>query len=218
MFKLFESWVQPLPDSDPSQPPTGLLAFCRHYTRGFEVPLIIMSVLTATLAILEVYLFAFMGDLVDLLANSTPQNLFEQHSTELLTMTVLTLVVIPIVVLLHALVVYQGLLGNYPMSIRWLAHRYLLKQSVSFYQNDFAGRIATKVMQTSLAVRETVTKLLDVMVYILVYFTSMLVIIADADLRLMLPMLVWLAAYVGLQLHFIPKLKKSPLNKPMLAH
>ncbi|WP_028773090.1 ABC transporter ATP-binding protein [Shewanella waksmanii] len=208
MFKLFESWVQPLPDSDPSQPPTGLLAFCRHYTRGFEVPLIIMSVLTATLAILEVYLFAFMGDLVDLLANSTPQNLFEEHSTELLTMTVLTLVVIPIVVLLHALVVYQGLLGNYPMSIRWLAHRYLLKQSVSFYQNDFAGRIATKVMQTSLAVRETVTKLLDVMVYIFVYFTSMLVIIADADLRLMLPMLVWLAAYVGLQLHFIPKLKK----------
>ncbi|WP_394200950.1 ABC transporter ATP-binding protein [Shewanella waksmanii] len=208
MFKLFESWVKPLADNEPQQPPTGLLAFCRHYTRGFEVPLILMSMLTATLAILEVYLFAFMGDLVDLLANNTPQTLFENHQSELLTMAVLTLVVIPIVVLLHALIVYQGLLGNYPMSIRWLAHRYLLKQSVSFYQNDFAGRIATKVMQTSLAVRETVTKLLDVMVYILVYFTSMLVIIADADMRLMLPMLIWLCAYVGLQLHFIPKLKK----------
>lgn len=119
----------------------------------------------------------------------------------------MVLIVMPILVLLHALIMHQTLLGNYPMSIRWLAHRYLLKQSVSFYQDDFAGRIATKVMQTSLAVRETVMKLLDVLVYILVYFTSMLVMIASADLRLVIPMLVWLALYVGLQWYFVPKLK-----------
>ncbi len=208
MFKLFESWVDALPDDDAVQPPKGIFAFCRHYTRGFEIPLILMSLLTAALAALEVSLFAFMGDLVDLLASHTPESLFAEQGDKLLIMAILVLVVIPILVLLHALVVYQGLLGNYPMSIRWLAHRYLLKQSVSFYQNDFAGRIATKVMQTSLAVRETVTKLLDVMVYILVYFLSMLVIIADADLRLMLPMLIWLGLYVGLQIYFLPKLKK----------
>ncbi|GIU15589.1 MULTISPECIES: ABC transporter ATP-binding protein [unclassified Shewanella] len=208
MFKRFESWVDPLPSEEPQQPPKGIYAFCRHYTRGFEVPLVIMSILTALLAILEVSLFGFMGDLVDLLVKHDPQTLFEQEGARLLTMTVLVLVVIPLVTLLHALIVYQGLLGNYPMSIRWLAHRYLLKQSVSFYQNDFAGRVATKVMQTSLAVRETVTKLLDVLVYILVYFTSMVVMIAKADIRLMIPMLIWLAVYVGLQWRFLPQLKK----------
>lgn len=208
MFKLFESWVDALPDDEPIQPPKGIYAFCRHYTKGFEIPLVIMSILTAALAILEVSLFAFMGDLVDLLASHTPETLFAEQGDKLLTMALLVLVVIPALVLLHALVVHQGLLGNYPMSIRWLAHRYLLKQSVSFYQNDFAGRIATKVMQTSLAVRETVTKLLDVLVYILVYFLSMLVIIADADFRLMLPMLIWLGLYAGLQIYFLPKLKK----------
>lgn len=122
-------------------------------------------------------------------------------------MTLLVLVLLPVLILLHALIVYQSLLGNYPMAIRWLAHKYLLKQSVSFYQDDFAGRIATKVMQTSLAVRETVMKLLDVLVYIMVYFTSMLVMIASADMRLMLPMLAWLAIYIGLQWYFVPKLK-----------
>ncbi|PKH63203.1 multidrug ABC transporter ATP-binding protein [Shewanella sp. Choline-02u-19] len=208
MFKRFESWVNALPPEEPEQPPKGIYAFCRHYTKGFEVPLIIMSILTALLAILEVSLFGFMGDLVDLLINNDPETLLEKEGMKLLGMTILVLVVIPTLVLLHALIVYQGLLGNYPMSIRWLAHRYLLKQSVSFYQNDFAGRIATKVMQTSLAVRETVTKLLDVLVYILVYFTSMVVMIAKADLRLMLPMLVWLLVYIALQVKFLPKLKK----------
>ncbi|WP_299810140.1 ABC transporter ATP-binding protein [uncultured Shewanella sp.] len=208
MFKRFESWVDPLPNEEPQQPPKGIYAFCRHYTRGFEVPLGVMSVLTALLAILEVSLFGFMGDLVDLLINNDPNTLFEKEGMKLLGMTLLVLIVIPALVLLHALIVYQGLLSNYPMSIRWLAHRYLLKQSVSFYQNDFAGRVATKVMQTSLAVRETVTKLLDVLVYILVYFTSMVVMIAKADLRLMLPMLVWLGLYVALQFKFLPKLKK----------
>ncbi|MGS0726942.1 ABC transporter ATP-binding protein, partial [Shewanella sp. 0m-11] len=180
MFKRFESWVEPFSDEEPQQPPKGIYAFCRHYTRGFEVPLVIMSILTALLAILEVSLFGFMGDLVDLLINNDPDTLFEKEGMKLLGMTLLVLIVIPTLVLLHALIVYQGLLGNYPMSIRWMAHRYLLKQSVSFYQNDFAGRVATKVMQTSLAVRETVTKLLDVLVYILVYFTSMVVMIAKA--------------------------------------
>jgi ATP-binding cassette subfamily B multidrug efflux pump len=103
---------------------------------------------------------------------------------------------------------HQTLLGNYPMAIRWLSHRYLLKQSVSFYQNDFAGRIATKVMQTALSVREAVMKLLDVMVYVLVYFISMLVLVAQSDWRLMIPMLVWLICYIGIQLFFVPKLKR----------
>ncbi|MGL4899967.1 MAG: ABC transporter ATP-binding protein, partial [Shewanella sp.] len=182
-------------------------AFCRHYTKGYERPLILMSVLTAMIAMLEVSLFGFMGKLVDWLVKKSPETLFQDEGTTLVVMALMVLIVMPLLVLFHALIMHQTLLGNYPMSIRWLAHRYLLKQSVSFYQDDFAGRIATKVMQTSLAVRETVMKLLDVLVYILVYFTSMLVMIASADVRLMLPMLLWLALYVGLQWYFVPRLK-----------
>ncbi|MGI3001883.1 ABC transporter ATP-binding protein [Shewanella algae] len=207
MFSRFEHWTDPLPDIDPSPPPKGLYAFCRHYTKGFERPLILMSILTAILAMLEVSLFGFMGQLVDWLVDKDPQTLLRDEGLKLLGMTLLVLVLLPVLILLHALIVYQSLLGNYPMAIRWLAHKYLLKQSVSFYQDDFAGRIATKVMQTSLAVRETVMKLLDVLVYIMVYFTSMLVMIASADMRLMLPMLAWLAIYIGLQWYFVPKLK-----------
>ncbi|RYV02144.1 multidrug ABC transporter ATP-binding protein [Shewanella sp. OPT22] len=208
MFKLFESWVKPLSNNEASRPPNGLYAFCRHYTKGYELPLVFMSVLTASVAILEVSLFGFMGQLVDWLVEKNPETLFEEEGSKLLLMAVLTVVVIPVLSLLHGLVVYQGLMGNHPMSVRWLAHRYLLKQSVSFYQDDFAGRVATKVMQTSLAVRETVGKLLDVLMYIVVYFTAMLVMIASADWRLLIPMLVWLVCYIAIQLHFVPKLKR----------
>jgi ATP-binding cassette subfamily B multidrug efflux pump len=208
MFKFFESLANPLPSEDPEQPPDGLFAFCLHYTRGFHIPLIIMSLLTAVVAFLEVYLFGFMGQLVDWLSTKNPETFLDEESTTLISVSVIVLVVIPTLIILHSTLVHQTLLGNYPMAIRWLAHRYLLKQSVSFYQNDFAGRIATKVMQTSLAVRETIMKLLDVMVYILVYFTSMLVIIASADVRLMIPMIVWLVAYITIQWKLVPKLKK----------
>nr|WP_192867643.1 ABC transporter ATP-binding protein [Thaumasiovibrio occultus] len=197
-----------MPDEAAEQPPQGLWAFCRHYTKGYEVPLLIMTGLTMLIAISEVILFGFMGTLVDWLVQYTPETFLEKEKGTLIKMSLLVLVGIPCLVLLHSLVVHQILLGNYPMKIRWLAHRYLLRQSISFYQDDFAGRIATKVMQTSLAVRETVMKLLDVMVYVSVYFTSMMIMIAKADYRLMLPMLCWLFAYIGIQYYFVPKLKR----------
>lgn len=208
MFKKFESFTQAFPKEDPEQPPKGILAFCRHYTRGFEKPLLAMALLSTTVAIIEVSLFGFMGQLVDWLSTSNPETFWQENSTTLIGVAVLLLVVMPILVTIYSLTVHQTLLGNYPMSIRWLAHRYLLKQSVSFYQDDFAGRIATKVMQTSLAVRETVMKTFDVFVYVSVYFTSMLVILAQADIRLMIPLLIWLCAYIGIQVYFVPKLKK----------
>ncbi len=207
MFSFFEKLIKPFPIQEPKQPPKGVFAFCRHYSRGIEIPLILMTVLTAALAILEVSLFSFMGDLVDWLATEDRETFWLEKREALLTMAVIVLIVLPTLVLLHAAIVHQTLLGNYPMVIRWLAHRYLLKQSLGFYQDEFAGRIATKVMQTSLAVRETVTKLLDVMVYVFVYFLSMLAIIAYADIRLMLPLLIWLVLYIALQYYFIPKLK-----------
>lgn len=207
MLKFFENLIHPFPPEHPEQPPTGLYAFCRHYTRGLEGSLLAMSFLTAMLAVLEVWMFSFMGSLVDWLSSSTPEALFEERGLQLIMMSVVVLVVLPLVVFLHAAIVHQALLGNYPMRIRWQSHRYLLKQSLSFYENDFAGRLATKVMQTALSVRETVMKLLDVMVYILVYFVSALAMVGSSDWRLMLPMLLWLALYIGIQVYFVPRLK-----------
>lgn len=207
MFKFFEKLVPALNDAEPSQPPNTLFAFCLHYTKGYKIALLFMTVLTAALAMLEVSLFGFMGQLVDWLITKNPETLLQDEGRNLLLMAVLVVVIIPLLTLLHSLIVHQVLLGNYPMSIRWFAHRYLLKQSISFYQDDFAGRIATKVMQTALAVRETVMKLLNVIVYILVYFISMVVMIAKADIRLALPMLLWLAVYLALQIYFVPRLR-----------
>lgn len=207
MFRFFEGLVAAFPPEEPTQPPKNLLQFCLHYSKGMIIPLICMSILTAIAAILEVSLFSFMGRLVDWLGTKNPATFLSEEGQTLLMMAIVLLVVMPLVSLLHALIVHQTLLGNYPMSIRWLAHRYLLKQSVSFYADDFAGRISTKVMQTALAVRETVMKLCDVLLYILVYFTSTLVLVASADVILMLPMLLWLCIYIGIQYYFVPKLK-----------
>ena len=208
MYRLFEKMTNAFPEQKPTQPPSTLFAFCRHYTKGMELSLVLMSVSAALLAILEVSLFSYMGQLVDWLSTYTPQTLFEEQKAELIKMAVVLLVILPIVVFFHSAILHQALLGNYPMSIRWSAHRYLLRQSVSFYQNEFAGRIATKVMQTSLAVREAVMKLLDVLMYIVVYFGAMVFLVAEADWRLMLPLLVWVIIYAAIQMYFVPKLKK----------
>jgi len=207
MLSWFERWTKPFPPAEPEQPPSTLWAFCWHYSAGMRLPLVIMTLLTAIIAMLEVSLFGFMGQLVDWLVQKDPSTFWQQEADQLLTMGFLTVVGIPLLVLLHAAVIHQSILGNFPMAIRWSAHRYLLKQSVGFYQNEFAGRIATKVMQTALAVRETATKLLDVMVYVMVYFGSMLYLVFDADARLVLPLLGWLVLYILLNIYFVPRLK-----------
>ncbi|HHC6643301.1 TPA: ABC transporter ATP-binding protein [Vibrio parahaemolyticus] len=207
MFKRFEGFTEPFPKSTPDQPPSGIFAFLCHYTRGYEKPLIIMSLMSTIVAIVEVMLFGAMGQLVDWLSTSNPETFLQDNRADLIFYGVLLLVVMPLLVVIYSLLVHQTLLGNYPMSIRWLAHRYLLNQSLNFYQDDFAGRVATKVMQTSLAVRETVMKSMDVFVYVTVYFTSMVVMLAAADWRLMIPMIVWLLVYIAIQIYFVPKLK-----------
>ncbi|EOB4969337.1 ABC transporter ATP-binding protein/permease [Vibrio fluvialis] len=208
MYKKFESFTQAFPQDEPQRPPNTLWAFCRHYTKGYEKPLMVMALLSTTIAIIEVSLFGFMGQLVDWLSTSNPETFLEENRHTLIGLSLLLLVGMPILVSIYSLLIHQTMLGNYPMSIRWLAHRYLLKQSLSFYQDEFAGRIATKVMQTALSVRETVMKTLDVFVYVAVYFTAMVVMLAQADWRLMIPMLLWLAAYIMIQVRFVPKLKK----------
>lgn len=208
MFLFFESLIKPFPPQDPQEPPKTLYAFCRHYAKGAEFFLIAMSILTGLIAVMEVSLFGFLGSLVDSLNKHTPTTLWAEARGDLIWMGFIVLIALPACVLLHSLLMHQTLLGNFPMRIRWQAHRYLLGQSFQFYQNEFAGRIATKVMQTALAVRETIMKLLDVLLYVFVYFTGILVLAASLDYRLALPLIVWFFAYATMLYYFLPRLAK----------
>ena len=211
MFRFFESLTQPYPKFANTQPPHGLVAFCRHYTRGMEGYLLVLSVLSALVAFFEAALFYMMGQLVDWLVDQDPQTLWQSRRQELLGFGFMVVVLLPGLIWLRSTVMHQTLLGNYPMAIRWRAHQYLLGQSMTFYQDEFAGRVATKMMQTALSVRETVMKLLDVMVYVTVYFFSMVFLVGQSDPILMLPMLGWLLGYIGVLRYFLPKLRASAM-------
>lgn len=208
MFSWFEDRLNPFPDGEPTQPPQGLLAFCWHYAKPAGPWLFLMSAITALISIGEVYLFGFLGNIVDWLAVSGQEGFLEREGSKLIWMGAVLLIGLPTIVLLQSLLVHQTLLGNFPMIARWQMHRYLLRQSVGFFANEFAGRVATKVMQTSLSIRESVMKLLDVFVYVSVNFISMMVLIALADWVLALPLLLWVIVYITLIRHFVPRLKK----------
>ena len=208
MFDWFEQRLNPFPSEEPVAPPKGLFAFCWHYTKPAAGWLALMAFLTALIAIGEVALFQFLGDIVDWLTNADRATFLQNEGHKLIWMGALVLIGLPLVAGLDSLIMHQMMLGNYPMIARWQMHRFLLRHSMTFFANEFAGRVATKVMQTSLAVRETVMKILDVFVYVVTYFLSMIVIIAAADWRLMLPVLAWLGIYIGIVSYFVPRLRK----------
>ena len=207
MFSWFEQRLDAFPKGESKRPPQGLFAFCLYYTKGVWKWLIVMAVFTSLLALIEVSLFGFLGTVVDWLNSNSRETFFQSQGIKLGLVGILVLVVLPLIVALHSLVMHQTLLGNYPMRIRWLVHRYLLGQSMSFFQNEFSGRISAKVMQTALSVRETVMKLFDVLNYVIVYFSGTLVIAASSDWRLMLPFIAWIVGYIWLLWYFIPKLR-----------
>ncbi len=208
LFGWFESRLDPFPEAPPRQPPRGLVAFCLHYTRGTGGWLALMAVLGALIAVAELSLYVYLGALVDRLGEHTPATFLAAEGPRLAWMAAMVVIGLPLLVLLDNLVQLQVLLGNFPMRIRWNVHRYLLRQSMGYFQDEFAGRIATKLMQTSLAVRETVVKLLDVGVYILVYVVGAMLAAAAADWRLMLPFAGWLVGYVLLMAYFVPRMER----------
>ena len=158
-------------------------------------------------------MFAFVGKLVDWLAVTDREGFYDEHKFKIIGMTFLVLVVLPVLKFFYNAVSHQGLLGNFAMRIRWQAHRYLLRQSVDFFQNDFAGRIATKMMQTALGVRDSVMKITQILVYVVVYFSATLILFASSDLRLTAPMLFWFIGYVVTLMYFVPKLRQVAMEQ-----
>ena len=212
-FSWLENCTEPFPQAEAQKPPTTFAAFIIHYARPFW-PLIAASSAFATIvAIIEVMLFGFVGSLVDWLADSDRASFWETHKTLLIWMSVLVLIVLPVLKLIYEAIVHQGLLGNFAMRIRWDAHRYLLRQSMEFFQNDLAGRVATKMMQTALGVRDVVMKITEVLLYVAVYFTAAVVLFASSDLRLTAPMIGWLIAYMIVLRYFVPRLSRVSMEQ-----
>ncbi|MBN9673658.1 ABC transporter ATP-binding protein [Roseibium aggregatum] len=207
MFDRFENLTDPFEKAELDVPPKGFWAFCWYYTKPVWPIVACVSFFGMLVALLEVYIFTFLGDLVTWLEKSDPSTFLNDNWPMLVFILVVLLVVRPVLELVWQLFFHQGLMGNYPMSIRWRVHRYLLRQSVSFYQNDFAGRIATKMMQTALGVREVVSRLADIMVYVTAYFGAALFVVAGANLWLSLPFLIWFVAYLATIRIFVPKLR-----------
>jgi ATP-binding cassette subfamily B multidrug efflux pump len=208
LFGWFERRLNPYPLGEPEEPPKGLLAFCLHYSQGAKKYLALMAFTSAAIAVGEVMLFSFIGDVVNWLSSADRSTFLETDGWKLVGMGVVILLLLPGLSLLGGLTIHQTLLGNFPQRIRWMAHRYLLRQSMTYFQDEFAGRIAAKLMQTALAVREVVMKILDMLVYVSVYFTGAVVLAATADIRLALPFLVWLVIYVLLGRYLVPRIGK----------
>ena len=208
MLHFFERRIDPFPETRAGVPPGGLRAFVWHYIRDAAPWLIAMSFFTALIAVGEVALFGFLGGIVDWLSTAEREGFFEREGGRLALMASILLIGLPLATLAQALIVYQGLMGNVPMSARLRMHRQMLGQSMGFFGNEFAGRVATKVMQTALSVREVVMKILDVFAFVLVYFFSALALIGSADWRLAAPLILWLAVYACLLWYFVPRLGK----------
>jgi ATP-binding cassette subfamily B multidrug efflux pump len=205
MLRLFESLVPTYPEALPETPPKTLAAFLFAGTRGLRAPIAAMALLTALIGAFEALVFGLLGSLVDWLAALRPETLWAEQGTTLLGFVAL-LVASPLVVALQALIKQQTLAANFPMRLRWNFHRLMLGQSMSFYQDEFAGRVATKVMQTALAVRDAVLIFTDILVYVGVYFLSMVVVAAHFDRWQLMPFIVWLLIYGVALRYFVPRL------------
>ena len=206
MFSWFERRIDPYPTETPDMPPRSLVRFVLYYSRGAIPWLVLLALTSSLIAIVEVALFGWLGELINQLSQTPRDQFWNMHGARLGFMALVLLLVLPALNLLGSLVLYQGLMGNFPQRIRWRAHRYLLRQSVGYFQDEFAGRIAQRLMQTALAVREVAMKAMDVGSYVVIYFLGALFLAASQDWRLALPFLAWVAAYGVLLWQIVPRL------------
>uniref|UniRef100_UPI0025F8A219 ABC transporter ATP-binding protein n=1 Tax=uncultured Methylibium sp. TaxID=381093 RepID=UPI0025F8A219 len=207
MFGRFEKLLHPYPDAEPTTPPRGLFRFLWDCTRGMRPWLLAMTLLTAGIGAFEALLFSMLGRIVDWLAAVPPAELLAREGSTLLLLAAV-LVGSTVLIALQSLIKQQGLAGNFPMLLRWNFHRLMLGQSMGFYQDEFAGRIATKVMQTALAVRDTWMILAELLVFVIIYFVTLLLVLGGFDLWLMAPFVAWVALYVAALRYFVPRLAK----------
>ena len=208
IFTWFETRIDPFARPGIVRPPETLWAFYWHFIKPVWpvfAALLVMGFLGSSI---EVMLFAFIGELVDLMkASQSPETFVADHQGILLWMAFVALIARPIVSTIHDLVKNQMVATTFTNRIRWQTHSYVMRQSLGFFQNDFAGRVANKIIQTAPALRESVVQLVDALWYAAVQFAGTLILFAAADWRLTLPLVAWLAAYVFALMYFVPRIK-----------
>ncbi len=207
-FTWAERRVDSFPVGQPTKPPANTWGFIRHYTKPFYPLIIAGFLLSIILAIIEVRLFAYVGSLVDTLGTADRSTFWNDNKSQLLFYAVLAVLIQPILVAISDTVENQGMRGNYAMRIRWLAHRYMLRQSMDFFQNEFAGRVSTKVMQAAMGVRDVVMKLTQVIAWVAMYFITAVASFVANDWRLAIPLMVWLVLYGFTMIYFVPRMGK----------
>jgi ATP-binding cassette subfamily B multidrug efflux pump len=208
IFNWFETRIPVYPSEMPTPPRKGLLPFLWSCTEGLRVYILGLIVTTALIGAFEAVLFSMLGNVVDWLGQIAPANLWAEKGHQIMLMVGL-IVISPFVVALHSMIKLQTLQGAFPMRLRWNFHRLMLAQSMGFYQDEFAGRVSAKVMQTALAVRDTVMMFCDILVFLVIYFTTSALILGNLGFWLLLPLLCWLVCYALAVKFFVPRLSKT---------
>ena len=208
IFSWFESRIDPYPEAAPKTPEKGLWRFVWSNIEGLRKWIAVLAVFTAGIGIMEALLFQFMGKVVDWLGKYTPATLFDEKGWALAAMAGM-MVFFALWTFLASNVRLQTLQGVFPMRLRWNFHRLMLGQSLGFYQDEFAGRVSAKVMQTALALRDVVMTVADMVVYVLVYFITSGVILVALDGWLLLPFIGWMIGFALVMRFLIPKFGKT---------
>ena len=208
MLNLFEKLLPSFPDETPKPFPPTLWAFLWQAAHGCRHLILAMSLLTALIGGIDALFFAGLGWVVDAVTH-TPSTLFwHKHGFGLITVAVL-MCATTLLVAAQTMYQHQALAGNFPMRLRWRFHRLMLQQSMRFYQDEFAGRIASKVMQTALAVRDVWFISTDILVYVLIFLATMLVVVGEFHPLLMLPFMLWIVFYALMLAFFMPRLSQA---------
>ena len=212
LFRFFETRLRAFPETPmplPS-PREGMLKFMWACTKGLRGWLLLFMILSAGIGIYEAMLFAWIGNIVDWLGVYTPQNLWAEKG-DMLLLILAVMILSPLWIALSSFIHFQTLQGVFPMQMRWRFHQRMLGQSMQFYQDEFSGRVSAKVMQTALAVRDTVMTVTDMFMYVAVYFITSGIILFNLDSLLLIPFIVWFVLVWLAMWYFIPKLKQTAI-------
>ena len=208
MFRFFENRLDFYPAAEPALPPRRLVPFVWACTQGMRGLIALLTVLAALRAAFDALLFALLGRVVDWIGQADPAHFWAGHGPALAALAAVLLASIALIAL-HTLVQHQALAIGFPMRLRWNFHRLMLRQSLSFYADEFAGRVTAKVMQTALAVRDVMLTAVDVVIGMGVYMLTLLALTAGMDWRLMLPFALWALAYGLACGYFVPRLGRA---------
>ncbi len=199
MFRFFETLVDPYCDyREEDRPPTKLWPFMARYTKPFHKVFVVTALVTIVVAAVEIWLIAYIGRLVDVLASAERDTFWQEHGVEMLLVALFLLLLRPLIQMVDVSLLNNTILPNFGTLIRWRAHSHVLRQSVGWFENDFAGRIANRIMQTPPAAGEAVFQVFDAMAYALAYVIGALILLGDADPLLAIPLAIWLVLYGAL--------------------